>query len=189
MAWILDPAHTRIGFSARHMGLATVRGQFNRFEGTLKGDPSDITSAEARIEVDLNSVDTGDERRDQHLRSPDFFDVANHPKMIFVSQRITPNGDGAYSVIGDLTIKDVTRQIELEYEHAGDGFDPYGNRKIGGTLTGTVNRSDWDLRWNVALETGGWLVSEKVKLEIDVEVGESQDAVDREAEEEAKLSA
>jgi polyisoprenoid-binding protein YceI len=109
MAWVLDPAHTRIGFSARHMGLATVRGQFTRFEGVLEGDPSDITTATARIEVDLDSVETGDERRDQHLRSPDFFDVANYPTMTFVSKEITPKGDGVYRVLGDLTIKDATR--------------------------------------------------------------------------------
>jgi polyisoprenoid-binding protein YceI len=185
MAWVVDPAHTTVGFRARHMGLATVRGQFTTFSGTIEGDPGDVTSAKARFEIDTASIDTGDERRDGHMRSPDFFDVENHPKMVFESKSITPSGGDRYTVVGDLTIKGVTRQLELEYEHAGEGIDPYGNRKIGGSLTGTIKRSDWGLSWNVPLEAGGWLVSDDIKIDIDFEVTESAEAAEESAEAEA----
>ena len=181
MAWTIDTAHTTVSFSARHMGLAKVRGVFTGFDGSIEGDPKDIGSAKARFEVDLASVDTGNADRDAHLRSADFFDVEKNPKMTFVSTSIEPNGKGEFKVIGDLTIKGITKPVELVYEHGGEGVDPYGNRKVGGTLTGTILRSDWDLTWNVALETGGWLVSDKVQLEIDLQVAESKEAIELEA--------
>ena len=189
MAWTIDTAHTTVSFSARHMGLAKVRGVFAKFDGEIEGNPSDIETATGRFEVDLDSVDTGNADRDAHLRSADFFDVEKNPTMTFVSTSITRAAEGLYKVAGDLTIKGITKPIELEYEHGGEGVDPYGNRKIGGTLTGTIKRSDWDLTWNVALETGGLLVSDKVQLEIDLQVAESKDAVKQEAEAEARISA
>ena len=185
MAWVIDPAHTTVGFSARHMGLSTVRGRFNKFEGSLELDPKDISSARGRVEVDLASVETGNKDRDAHLRSPDFFDVERFPKMVFVPKSVSSSGDDTFKVVGDLTIKDVTREVELRYEHSGEGVDPYGNRKIGGTLTGTIKRSDWGLTWNVALETGGWLVSDKIKLEIDGQLAESKEAAEELANAEA----
>ena len=188
MAWTVDPAHTNVGFSVRHMGLSTVRGRFTNFDGGVEGDPSDVSTANARLEIDTASIDTGNEGRDEHLRSPDFFDVERFPKMMFVTKSITPKGGDRYRVVGDLTIKDVSREIELEYEHAGEGVDPYGNRRLGGTLTGTIKRSDWGLTWNVALETGGWLVGDKIKLEIDVQVTESQDAVEQESDLEQQIA-
>ena len=187
MAWTVDPAHTTVGFVARHMGLSKVRGQFTGFRGEIDGDPNDITSARARFEVDLASVDTRNADRDAHLKSADFFDVEKHPVMTFVSKRVRKDGEG-YKVTGDLTIKDATKEIELDYEHGGDLKDPYGNRKIGGTLTGTVKRSEWGLTWNVPLDSGGWLVSEKIALEIDFQVAESQESVEEEAQAEATLS-
>jgi polyisoprenoid-binding protein YceI len=188
MASTIDTAHTTVGFMARHMGLSKVRGQFTSFSGSVEGDPTDISTAKARIEVDLASVDTGSPDRDAHLRSPDFFDVQNHPTMVFQSKSVIRDGDG-YKVVGDLTIKGITREVELTYEHGGEATDPYGNRKVGGTLTGTIKRSDWDLTWNVPLDTGGWLVSDNVTIEIDLQVAESQDAVELEADVEAKISA
>jgi polyisoprenoid-binding protein YceI len=188
MAWVIDPAHTSVGFSARHMGLSTVRGRFTRFGGSIELDPADITSATGRVEVDLTSVETGNKDRDAHLRSADFFDVERFPQMVFVPKSVTPSGEDTYKVVGDLTIKDVTREVELRYEHAGEGVDPYGNRKIGGTLTGSIKRSDWGLTWNVALETGGWLVSDKIKLEIDGQLAESKDAAEELADAEAVAS-
>ena len=187
MAWTIDTAHTTVSFSARHMGLAKVRGSFTRFDGTIEGDPKDITSAAGRFEVDLASVDTGNADRDAHLRSADFFDVEKNPTMTFVSTSIEPadKSGGEFKVIGDLTIKGITKPVELVYEHGGEGVDPYGNRKLGGSLTGTIKRSDWDLTWNVALETGGWLVSDKIQLEIDLQVAESKEAVELEAKAEA----
>ena len=189
MAWTIDTAHSTVSFSARHMGLAKVRGQFDRFTGEIEGDPSDITTATARFEVDLASVDTGNDDRDAHLRSADFFDVEKHPTMTFVSRSVEPAGPDTFRVLGDLTIKGITKPVELEYEHGGEGVDPYGNRKLGGTLTGTIKRSEWDLTWNVALETGGWLVSDKISIEIDLQVAESKEAVEQEARAEAETSA
>lgn len=189
MRWMVDGAHTVVGFSARHMGLSKVRGQFRSFSGDIEGDPKDLTQARGRFEVDMASVDTGNADRDAHLRSPDFFDVERFPKMVFVSKAISRRGDGRYKVVGDLTIKDVTREIELDYEHAGAGVDPYGNRKIGGTFSGSIKRSEWGLTWNVPLDTGGWLVSDNISLEVDLQVAQSQEAVAEEAEGESRLSA
>ncbi len=189
MAWTIDSAHTTVGFTARHMGLSKVRGKFTRFDGKVEGDPNDVTTARARFEVEMASVDTGSPDRDAHLRSPDFFDVERFPKMVFESKSITPAGDGVYRVTGDLTIKDATHEVELRYEHAGDGTDPYGNRKIGGSLTGTIKRSDWGLKWNVPLDGGGWLVSDKIGIEIDVQVAEAPEVIELEAKEESQISA
>jgi polyisoprenoid-binding protein YceI len=187
MAWTIDPAHTSVGFVARHMGLSKVRGQFTSFRGDVEGDPNDITTAKARLEVDMASVETGSPDRDAHLKSADFFDVERYPTMTFVSKRVEKDGDD-YKVVGDLTVKDVTKEIELEYEHGGDLQDPFGKHKAGGTLRGTLKRSDWDLTWNVPLESGGWLVSDKIVLEIDVQVAESEAAAQEEAQAEAEIS-
>ncbi len=189
MAWVIDPSHTTVGFRARHMGLATVRGQFTEFSGTVEGNPNDLTTAKARFEVDTASIDTGDEQRDGHMRSPDFFDVENYPKLVFETKSITAQGGDGYKVVGDLTIKNVTRELELEYEHAGEGTDPFGNRKLGGNLSGTIKRSEWGLTWNVPLDSGGWLVSDNVKLEIDVQVAESEESADGSTRKDADVAA
>lgn len=188
MAWNIDTAHTSVGFVARHMGLSKVRGQFTSFRGEIEGDPGDITTAKGWFEVDMGSIDSANADRDAHLKSADFFDVEKYPTMKFVSKGIERSGDG-YKVVGDLTIKDVTKEVSLDYEHGGDLQDPFGNRKIGGSLTGTIKRSEWGLTWNVPLDSGGWLVSDNVKLEIDLQVAESKDAVREEAQAEAEISA
>jgi polyisoprenoid-binding protein YceI len=187
MAWTIDTAHSSVTFVARHLGLSKVRGQFAGFRGEVEGDPTNITTAKARFEVDLASVDTGNADRDVHLKSADFFDVENYPTMTFVTRSIEPAGDD-YKVIGDLTIKGQTRPVELRYEHGGDLRDPFGNRKIGGSLSGTIKRSNWGLTWNVPLESGGWLVSDTVKLEIDLQVAEATEAVEQEADAEAAVA-
>lgn len=188
MGWAIDEAHTTVGFVARHMGLSKVRGQFTRFRGEVEGNPTDITSARGRFEVDLDSVDTGNADRDAHLKSADFFNVEKNPKMVFESKAISSEGD-TYSVVGDLTINGVTEEVELEYEHGGDSVDPFGNRKVGGTLTGSINRRDWGLTWNVPLDTGGVLVSEKINIEVDFQLAEGKEAVDEEAGAETNISA
>lgn len=181
MRWVLDPAHTSVGFSAKHMGLSTVRGLFKRFSAHVElDDPNDPASVRGRVEVDMSSVDTGNEMRDQHLRGEDFFDVERYPAMTFVPKSVTPSGDGEYTVVGDLTIKDVTREVTLTYEHGGVVTDPYGNRKVGGSLTGTINRSDWGLKWNVPLGGGGLLVSETIRIEVEGQLAESKEAVQEE---------
>jgi polyisoprenoid-binding protein YceI len=184
MAWTIDNAHSSVSFVARHMGLSKVRGQFTSYRGEVEGDPSDVTSARARIEIDTASIDTGSPDRDGHLKSADFFDVENYPTITFVSKSIERQGDD-YKVVGDLTIKDQTHPVELVYEHGGDLKDPFGNRKVGGSLTGTIKRSEWGLTWNVPLDSGGWLVSDNVKLEIDVQVAETKQSVEQEVEAEA----
>lgn len=188
MAWTIDTGHTSVGFVARHMGLSKVRGQFTSFRGEIEGDPSDITTAKATLEIDLASVDTGNADRDAHLKSADFFNVEKYPTMTFVSRSVTKDGDD-YKVEGDLTIKGVTKPVVLSYEHGGDLQDPFGNHKVGGTLTGTIKRTDWGLTWNVPLDNGGWLVSEKIQLEIDLQVAESKEAAEQEAQAEVEISA
>ncbi len=136
----------------------------------------------------MASVQTGSADRDTHIKGEDFFDVEKHPTMTFVSTRVEPDGDD-YKVIGDLTIKGETKEVELSYEHGGDLQDPFGNRKVGGSLTGMIKRSDWGLTWNVPLDTGGLLVSDKIVLEIDLQVAESSEAVADEAKAEAQLTA
>ena len=136
----------------------------------------------------MGSIDSGNADRDAHLKSADFFDVERYPTMRFTSKRIERSGDG-YKVTGDLTIKDVTKEVALDYEHGGDLQDPFGNRKVGGSLTGTIKRSEWGLTWNVPLDSGGWLVSDNVKLEVDLQVAESQEAAQEEAQAEAEVSA
>ena len=180
MAWNIDKAHSTVEFTARHMGLSKVRGRFTEFTGVIEGDPANIATARARFEVELASVDTGNADRDTHLRSADFFDVDKFPKMVFQSKSITPSGDGTYQVVGDLTIKDITHEVQLRYEHGGEGVDPYGNRKAGGTLAGVIKRSDWGLKWNVPLDGGGWLVSDKIGLEIELQVAETSEAASTE---------
>ena len=189
MVWTIDTAHTTVGFVARHMGLSKVRGQFKSFRGEVEANPSDITSARGRFEVDMASVDTANPDRDAHLKGADFFDVENHPTMVFQSKQITDNGDGTYKVLGDLTIRGITKEVEFDYEHGGENVDPYGNRKIGGTLTGTINRRDWGLTWNVPLDTGGVLVSENIKIEVDFQLAQDREAVEQEAEVESAISA
>jgi polyisoprenoid-binding protein YceI len=186
MGWTFDPAHTMVGFSARYMGLTTVRGRFTRFEGTIELDPDDLTRTRGRVEVDMASVDTNDETRDGHLRSPDFFDVENHPKMVFEPTSVSRVDEDHYKVNGNLTIRGETRPVEFAYEHSGEGKDAYGKRKLAGRLTGTIKRSDWGLKWNVALEAGGWLVSDKITIEIEGQVAQSEDAPNDEVKPESE---
>lgn len=188
MAWMIDPAHTSVAFVARYMGLSKVRGVFTSFRGEVEGEPADLTSAHGRVEVDVRSVNTGNADRDSHLKSVDFFDVDRHPTMVFESKKISHHRDG-YKIVGDLTIKGITKEIVFDYEHGGDAVDPFGNRKIGGTLTGSVNRRDWGLNWNAALDTGGVVVSEKIKVEIDFQLTEIRRSLDEGAEAEMSISA
>jgi polyisoprenoid-binding protein YceI len=182
MAWSLDPHHTAVSFSAKHMGVATVRGRFDDVTADLElDDPDDPTTGRGTVTVKAASVNTGSEMRDNHLRSPDFFDAEKYPDIVFTLKSIDKAGDDKFKVVGDLTIKGITKEIALDYEHSGTVIDPYGNTKVGGTLTSTVNRNDWGLVWNVPLGGGGWLVGEKIKLEIDGELAQEKADVDAEA--------
>lgn len=165
--WNIDPAHTTVGFIVRHMMIAKVRGRFTAVSGAITV-PDDHLQPSVQVSVDLASVDTGDAQRDAHLRSGDFFESDKHPTMTFTSTGVKADGDNI-TLLGDLTIKGVTRPVELEVEFEGGGQDPWGGTRIAFSAEGEISRKEWGLEWNVALEAGGVLVADKVKIEIDVE--------------------
>ena len=165
--WTVDPSHSSVEFAARHLMVSKVRGRFTSFEGRLEITEDPLQSS-LRASVDLASVETHDEKRDAHLRSPDFFDVENHPRMTLVSTGIRPDGDD-YVLSADLTVRGVTRPVEFHLEFNGVERDPWGGTRAGFTATTEVNRRDWGLEWNVPLDGGGLLVSEKVKITLEVE--------------------
>ncbi len=176
MAWILDRAHSQIGFAVRHMMISTVRGQFRDFDAQLEIDDKDLTHSYLEGSVKTASVDTQDPNRDAHLRSPDFFDVEKYPVMMFKSTHIAKMGEDHYHVVGDLTIKNVMRRVTFDVHEEGRGKDPWGKQHIGFSGQASINRHEFGLNWNVALEAGGWLVHEQVRIEINLEVVESPEA-------------
>ncbi len=189
MSWTLDPHHTSVAFSAKHLGVATVRGHFTKVDAEVSlDDPEDPTTASGTVTIDAASITTDNEQRDGHLRGADFLDVEKYPTLTFKLKSVERTGDD-FNVRGDLTIKDHTEEVALDYEHNGVVVDPYGNTKVGGTLTGTIDRTRWGLKWNVPLGGGGLLVSEKVKLEIDGELAQDKEAVAEGAQAEAAATA
>jgi polyisoprenoid-binding protein YceI len=164
----LDPAHTRIYFVARHAMVTSVRGYFHEFDGRLHLDAEKPEASTAHVTITVASLDTGQEQRDAHLRSPDFFDVEAHPEMRFESTEIAAVDQDTYRLVGDLTIREETRPVTLEVTFNGSAKDPFGNLRAGFEGRGVVNRRDWGLTWNAALETGGFMVSDKVRIEFDV---------------------
>jgi len=164
----IDPTHSRLGFAAKHAMVATVRGGFQVYSGEVHLDEENPQNSWAKVEIDVASVDTGNADRDAHLRTPDFFDIERFPKITFVSTKAEKVDDDVYTLIGDLTINDKTNPVAVEFELTGTSNDPWGNFRAGFEGRATVNRRDWDLAWNVALDKGGVLVSEKVKLEFDI---------------------
>jgi len=166
--YTLDAGHTRIGFSARHAMVTKVRGQFADFEGTVHLDTANPAASRAEVVIRTASISTGQEDRDGHLRSEDFFAVEQFPEIRFVSTGVARKDADTWTVTGDLTIKDVTKPVSIDFEATGSARDPFGNLRVGFEGATTVNRKDWGLTWNAALETGGVLVSEKIKLEFDV---------------------
>ena len=167
--WNIDTTHSGVNFSVRHMVIAKVRGRFTRFSGTLTGDASDLTKATLVAEVDADSIDTNMADRDAHLRSPDFFDAASFPKLTFSSTRIERAGEGQYKAHGDLSIRGVTKPVVFDLAVHGQAKDPWGNERVAFTLESAVDRSEFGLRWNQALEAGGVLVGERVQIEIEAE--------------------
>jgi polyisoprenoid-binding protein YceI len=163
----LDTAHSRLGFVARHAMVTKVRGQFGAFEGTANIDTATPANSKVDLTIDVTSVDTGNGDRNGHLVSPDFFDVEKFPTIRFVSTDVVRDG-ADWNVTGDLTIKDVTKSVTIPFEQTGSAVDPFGNTRVGFEGETTVNRKDFGLTWNAALETGGVLVSDKVKLEFDI---------------------
>lgn len=167
--WNFDPTHSAISFTVRHMVFAKVRGRFASWSGDLKLDTNDLSQSQVSVEIEAASIDTGVADRDTHLRSADFFDVERFPKLSFRSTRIESLGGNRYRIHGELTIRDVTREVALETEYAGTGKDPWGNERAAFTASTSVNRKDFGLAWNQVLETGGVLVGDKVDIELDVQ--------------------
>lgn len=171
--WLIDPAHSQVSFSARHMMVTTVRGSFKSLSGTIEFDPANPAAAQVEVTIEAASIDTGVADRDNHLRSPDFLDVASFPTITFKSTRVEPQGSDRARIYGDLTIRGVTREVVIEAELLGQGKDPFtGSTKAGFAGRTTINREDWGLTWNVALEAGGVLVSKEIKIELDVQAVE-----------------
>jgi polyisoprenoid-binding protein YceI len=168
MLWSVDPVHSHVGFSVRHMMVTTVRGAFKNFSGTLELNEADLTASKIQGEIEVQSVDTGNADRDNHLRNNEFFDAPNHPKITFKSTRIEAKGD-AFVVHGDITIRGVTKPIALDVEYAGTSKNPYGQTITGVSASGSISRRDFGIVWDSPLETGGVAVSDKVKLEIEVQ--------------------
>jgi len=171
--WAVDAAHSSVDFSVRHMMIAKVKGTFHSFDANIEADPEDLTSASIEFTVDLSSIDTRSNDRDAHLRSADFFDVENHPKMTFKAASINKTGDNEYEVSGDLTIRGVTNQETFAVVYEGGGKDPWGNEKAGFSVTGKIKRSNYGLVWNAALETGGVLVGEDVNISLEIEANKA----------------
>jgi polyisoprenoid-binding protein YceI len=167
--WAVDSAHSSVDFTVRHMMIAKVKGTFQSFEAVIEADPKDLTTANIQFSVDLSSVDTRNTDRDAHLRSADFFDVENQPKMTFQSTKIVKTDDGEYEVSGDLTLHGVTHPEKFAVIFEGSGQDPWGNEKVGFSAQGNIKRSNYGLTYNAALETGGVLISDDVKVSIEIE--------------------
>ena len=168
--WTIDTAHSEIGFKVKHLVISTVSGKFNSFEGKLEGDPNDLINAKISFSADIDSINTGNEQRDGHLKSADFFDAANHPKLTFTSTSIEKSGDAEYKVTGDLTIRGTTKPITLNVEFGGVHNNLYGQTVTGFEITGKIKRLEYGLTWNAVTEAGGVVVSDEVKLVIDAEL-------------------
>ena len=169
--WALDQAHSEVNFTVKHMMIARVNGTFRNFSADIEFNPEDLTTAQVKFSVNVDSIDTRNEDRDNHLKSADFFDVEKHPEMTFVGKEVVKKGDNEYEVTGDLTIRGETRTETFQVHYGGVAKDPFtGVEKSGLTVSGTINRTDYGLKWNQALETGGVLVSEDVKIDVDLEL-------------------
>ena len=167
-AWIVDPSHSELSFRVKHLMITNVTGKFQKFEAAVSGP--DFTKSPIRVVIDAASVDTNDSNRDGHLLSADFFDVDVFPKITFESTSFRKLNDNAFELTGMLEIKGVGKEVKLDVEYGGTTKDPWGTEKAGFTVSGKINRKDWGLNWNSALETGGVLVSEEVKINADVQL-------------------
>jgi polyisoprenoid-binding protein YceI len=168
--WAIDASHSKIGFRVKHLMISNVLGNFREFEGKITTEGNDFSTAEISVTLSAASVDTEIADRDTHLKSADFFDVAGFPKITFTGSALKDLGDDIYELTGDLVIKGVSKKVILSVEFGGIMADPWGNLKAGFSITGKINRKDWGLNWNAALEAGGVLVSEEVKIVCDIEL-------------------
>ncbi|MDR3625744.1 MAG: YceI family protein [Ignavibacteriaceae bacterium] len=167
--WSLDPAHSKIQFSARHMVISEVTGNFNNYEVNVKAG-SDFLDSEVEVAIDVNSIDTGIGDRDNHLKSADFFEAEKFPKILFKSTKIEKVDDEEYKLYGDFTIRDITKPIKLDVTYGGTITDPWGKTRAGFKVVGSINRFDYDLKWNSLIEAGGAVVGKTIKIECNVEL-------------------
>lgn len=168
-SWAVDAAHSNIDFSVKHMMVSTLRGTFHDFEAKVEADPVDLTTADIEFSIAVASIDTRNKDRENHLKSGDFFDAENHPNITFKSTSIVKTGDDEYDITGDLTIRGTTRQETFRATFEGQGKNPWGQEVAGFSAEGKINRQDFGLTWNAALETGGVLVADQVKIHIQLE--------------------
>jgi polyisoprenoid-binding protein YceI len=173
--WRVDPSHSHAEFAVRHLMISTVKGRFADVTGTLIGDETDPDNAAIELTIPVASIDTREQQRDAHLRSADFFEAERYPEIRFRSTRIAGSGSGQFTVTGDLTIRDTTRPVTLTVESGGRGKDPWGGERVGFSAATTINRRDFGLHWNQALETGGVVVGNEVKITVDLELVRTSD--------------
>lgn len=177
--WMLDPTHSQVEFSVKHMMFTTVRGQFSGIEGTVELDQDNPSASSVRVDIDADTIDTRVEDRDAHLRSGDFLDVERHPKLTFRSKEVrglVVEPGAEFEIVGDLTLRGVTREVILAARFEGTGTDPWGGTRAGFSASTKIDRRDFDLTWNQALETGGVLVGHDVKIELQVQAVQEQAA-------------
>lgn len=172
MSWKIDNSHSQITFSVRHMMISNVHGRFENFTGSVNFDPQNPTASSVNVEIDADSINTRDAQRDGHLKSPDFLNAAEFPTLSFKSNRVEQIDDSHGRIYGDLTIRGVTRPVVLDTEYAGTSKSPWGTTSAGFSASTRISRKDWGLEWNVALETGGWLVGDAVNVNIELEIVE-----------------
>ena len=171
--WSVDPVHSRVGFVARHMMVSKIRGTFKELTGDVT-IADDLSQSTVTVEIQMDSIDTGNKDRDGHLRTNDFFDVAQFPTMSFKSTRVEVDGNEG-KLHGDLTLKGSTNPVTLDVEFEGTGGDPWGGTRAGFSASGTINRKDWGVEWNAPLETGGVMVGDKVQIELDIQMVKQTD--------------
>ena len=167
--WEIDSSHSSLHFSVRHLVIAKVRGSFERWSGTIQVPDGDFSKATVAVTIDASSIDTGVADRDGHLKSPDFLDVAQHPELRFVGTRVQRRSEGEIDVVGELTLKGITREVVLHVEQHGQAKDPWGNVRAAFTAKTSIDRKDFGLTWNQVLETGGVMVGDRVDIEADIE--------------------
>lgn len=168
--WTYDDTHAKIGFSISHFGISETEGKFTKFDGMVVADKPDFSDAAIEITIDVNSIDTENEKRDEHLKSPDFFDAVEYPTIVFTGKSLQPAGTNKYKLKGDLTMHGVTKEITLDAVYRGTVDDPFGNTKAGFRVSGLIDRRDWGLDWNGTLAAGGLLVGNEVSLDVNIEL-------------------
>ena len=170
MSWQIDPAHSEINFTVRHMMISNVRGRFEKFSGTVEFDETNPANSTVDVEIEASSISTREPQRDAHLRSPDFLDVEKFPTLSFKSKRVEVLDENRGRITGDLTIRDITREAVMDVEYSGQSKSPWGSTSAGFTARTRISRKEWNLNWNVALETGGWLVGDEIKIDLEMEI-------------------